>query len=296
MLSVANGTRRIGPATGRVGLTHAPPSPGGGGDPSPLVVEFAQQTTAGVVHALNNEDIICCWPSRRDILVAVADGVGGHEDGAVASATALASLLQTWEATSAPESPLKRLRRAVERANLAVYDAGQGRMRSTLTVSVFGPGTLTTAHVGDCRLLLFRDGTLRQLTADHNLAARSAQYGLPSVTDLPDDPGRRLLTRSLGQDLYVRIDTLSLTLRPGDIYVQCSDGLATLSGAHIIRILVRHDPVAAAELLVQRAREAGGCDDMSVQVLWVSASAAAPTPEPSGRALEGGGRLPGEAP
>jgi len=294
MLSVANGTRRIGPATGRVGLTDAPPSPGGGGDPSALVVDFAQRTIAGAVHALN-EDVVCCWPSHRDILVAVADGVGGHEDGAVASATALDSLLQTWEAASTPESPLKRVRRAVERANLAVYDAGQGRMRTTLTVSVLGPGTLTTAHVGDCRLLLFRDGTLCQLTADHNLAARSAQYGLPSVTDLPDDPGRRLLTRSLGQDLYVRVDTLSLTLRPGDIYVQCSDGLATLSGAHIIRILVRHDPVAAAELLIQRAQEAGGRDDMSVQVLWVSSSATAQTPEPSGLALERGGRLPGGA-
>src|SRR2546426_6511414 len=91
MLSVANGTRRIGPATGRVGLTDAPPSPGGGGDPSALVVDFAQRTIAGAVHALN-EDVVCCWPSHRDILVAVADGVGGHEDGAVASAPALASL------------------------------------------------------------------------------------------------------------------------------------------------------------------------------------------------------------
>jgi serine/threonine protein phosphatase PrpC len=282
MLSVADDTRRIGPATGRVGLMDA------------LVVEFAQRTITGAAHALN-EDVVCCWPLHREILAAVADGVGGHDDGAVASATALDSLLQTWGAAFAPDSPLKRLRRAVERANLAVYDAGQSRMRTTLTVSVFGPRTLTTAHVGDCRLLLFRDGTLRQLTADHNLAGRSAQYGLPSVTDLPDDPGRRLLTRSLGQDLYVRIDTLSLTLRPGDIYVQCSDGLATLSGAHIIRILVRHDPVAAAELLIQRAQQAGGRDDMSVQVLCVSSSAAAPAPTPSERALERSGGLPGGA-
>jgi serine/threonine protein phosphatase PrpC len=294
MLSVADSSRCIGPVTGRVGFAPAPPSPGGAGDPSALVVEFAQRTIAGAVHAISNEDMICCRPSSRDILVAVADGVGGHEDGAVASATALASLLHTWEAASAPEPPLKRLRRALERANLAVYDAGQGRMRSTLTASVFGPGTLTTAHVGDCRLLRFRDGTLHQLTADHNLAARSAQYGLRSVTDLPDDPGRRLLTRSLGQDLLVRVDTLSMALRPGDIYVQCSDGLATLSGGHIIRILVRHDPLAAAEVLVQEAQEAGGRDDMSVQVLWVSSSAAAPTPEPSGPAFEQGGSVPGE--
>src|SRR2546427_12315039 len=116
MLSVANGTRRIGPATGRVGLTDAPPSPGGGGDPSALVVDFAQRTIAGAVHALN-EDVVCCWPSHRDILVAVADGVGGREDCAVASATALGSRLQAWHDASTPEPPLKRGRRAGARTD-----------------------------------------------------------------------------------------------------------------------------------------------------------------------------------
>ena len=260
MLLDYGGTRCVGPATGRLGLGNRDPT---------LLVEFAQRTVTGVLHA-GNEDAICCRPSDWDVLLAVADGVGGHEDGAVASATALDSLLQTWEEEPRSASPVKRLRRAVERANLAVYDAGQGRIRTTLTVSVLGPGTLTTAHVGDSRLLLFREGTLRQLTADHNLAARGAQYGLPSVAELPDDPGRRLLTRALGQDPYLRIDTFSLSLRPGDRLVQCSDGLATLSGANIIRILARHDPMSAAERLVHDARQAGGCDDMSVQVVSVS--------------------------
>jgi len=262
MLLDCSSARCVGPARGRFGLARD--------DASSLVVEFAQGTVAGPLHA-GNEDAICCRPSDREILLAVADGVGGHEDGAVASATALESLLQTWEAVPYAVSPLKRLRRAVERANLAVYDAGHGRMRTTLTISVLGPGTLTAAHVGDSRLLLFREGTLRQLTTDHNLAARSAQFGLPSVTELPDDPGRRLLTRALGQDPYLRIDTFSLPLRPGDRIVQCSDGLATLSGANIIRILVRHDPMSAAERLVHDARQAGGCDDLSVQVVSVAA-------------------------
>ncbi|HVH68198.1 MAG TPA: protein phosphatase 2C domain-containing protein [Gemmatimonadales bacterium] len=262
--------RCIGPPSGRIRLAREPPPARGGRDPSALIVEFAQRTTGGALHA-GNEDAICSWSSDQEILFAVADGVGGHEDGAVASATALESLLRTWEAEPLTASPVNRLRRSVERANLAVYDAGQGRMRTTLTISVLGPRSVTVAHVGDSRLLLFRDGTLRQLTADHNLAGRSAQYGLPSVTDLPDDPGRRLLTRALGQDPYVRIDTFSLPLQPGDRCVQCSDGLATLSGAHIIRILVHHDPLSAAERLVHDARQAGGCDDVSVQVVQVSA-------------------------
>ena len=298
MFGETNGTRRVGPVTGRVGLTEPPPRPGGAGgdDPSALVVEFAQRTTAGSLHAAN-EDAICCRPSAGEALFAVADGVGGHEDGAVASATALDSLLETWGAGATPRqgSLLKRLRGAVERANLAVYDAGQARMRTTLTVSVLGPRTVTTAHVGDCRLLLFRDGTLLQLTDDHNLAARSARYGLPSVTDLPDDPGRRLLTRSLGQDPYLRIDTLSLRLRPGDIYVQCSDGLATLSGADIIRVLVRHAPIAAAERLIQLAQQAGGRDDMSVQVMWVSSPALRQRFDSSGTTLQRSEALRGGA-
>jgi len=283
MFGETNCMRRVGPATGQVGLPVPPPSA--------LVVEFAQRTTAGPLHA-SNEDAICCRPSDGEVLFAIADGVGGHEDGAVASATALESLLETWGAAPFPGSPLKRLRRAVERANLAVYDAGHARMRTTLTVSVIGPRMVTTAHVGDCRLLLFRDGTLRQLTADHNLAARSAQYGLPSATELPDDPGRRLLTRALGQDPYLRIDTLSLTLQPGDRYVQCSDGLATLSGAQIIRILVHHAPVAAAELLIQHARESGGRDDMSVQVVFVSSPVVGQTSAWAGSDLQQS-RVPG---
>ncbi len=260
MLLDCGSTRCVGPATGRFGLGCE------------LFVEIAQRTVAGPLHA-GNEDAICCRPSEREILLAVADGVGGHEDGAVASATALESVLQHWESEPGAASPLKRLRRAVERANLAVYDAGQGgRIRTTLTISVLGAGTLTAAHVGDSRLLLFREGTLRQLTADHNLAARSAQYGLPSVTELPDDPGRRLLTRALGQDPYLRIDTFSLSLQPGDRLVQCSDGLATLSGANIIRILARHDPLSAAERLVHDAQQAGSCDDVSVQVVSIAAA------------------------
>lgn len=272
MLADSNGTRCVGPPTGRIRLAREPPHAQAESDASALVVEFAQRTTGGPLHA-GNEDAICCWSSAQEVLFAVADGVGGHEDGAVASATALDSLLRTWEAEQ-NVAPLKRLRRAVERANLAVYDAGHGRMRTTLTISVLGPRTLTVAHVGDSRLLLFRDGTLRQLTADHNLGARSAQYGLPSLMELPDDPGRRLLTRALGQDPYLRIDTCFLPLQPGDRYVQCSDGLATLSGAHMIRILVHHDPMSAAERLVNDARQAGGCDDVSVQVVQVSAARA----------------------
>jgi PPM family protein phosphatase len=272
MLADSDATRCVGPLTGRIRLAREPPHAPGASDHGGLVVEFAQRTTGGPLHA-GNEDAICCWSSDQEVLFAVADGVGGHEDGAVASATALAAVLRTWEGEQGL-APLKRLRRAVERANLAVYDAGHGRMRTTLTISVLGPETLTAAHVGDSRLLLFRDGTLRQLTTDHNLAARSAQYGLPSLTELPDDPGRRLLTRALGQDPYLRIDTFFLPLQRGDRFIQCSDGLATLSGAHMIRILVHHDPIPAAERLLHDALQAGGSDDMSVQVVRVSAAQA----------------------
>lgn len=108
------------------------------------VVEFAQCSTPGPLH-VSNEDAVCCQPSDREILFAIADGVGGHDGGATASATALESVRQTWEAT-ASTPPLKRLRRAMERANLAVYDAGQGRMRTTLTLSLLGPRRLTVAR------------------------------------------------------------------------------------------------------------------------------------------------------
>ncbi len=250
----------VGPASGRIGPVDA--------QSTALAVEFAQQTSVGAQRAVN-EDAIGCWPSDGGVVLAVADGLGGYDDGEVASRIALESLTRALAASPPDWRPVKRLRHAVEQANLAVYDQGQGRMRTTLTATLLGPATLTTAHVGDCRLLLWRDAVLRQLTADHNVAGELAEYGFQSAGAGARDPRRRLLTRCLGQDPYVRIDTMSRALKPGDVYLQGSDGIATLSGSCIMEILANHDPATASDELIRHAQEAGGGDDTSVQVARV---------------------------
>ena len=255
--------RRVGPAACRV----APAGAAG------LLAEFAQRTRIGAGRTLN-EDAIGGWPRDGGFLFAVADGLGGYDDGEMASRLALNALGDALASAPPTWRPARRLRRGFEQANLAVH--ARGRMRTTLTASLLEYGTLTTGHVGDCRMLVFRDGLLAQRTSDHNVAGRMAEFRLLSARGMSRHPGRRVLTRCLGNDAFVRVDMTSLQVRSGDIYLQCSDGIAWLSGPEIIEVIVQHDPGEAARILVRRVVEVGGDDDTSVQVLSVLACPPAP--------------------
>lgn len=238
-----------------------------------LLAEFAQITLAGAGRGLN-EDAIGAWARDGGFLLAVADGLGGYEGGEVASRLALDTLAETIGTAPAAWPAARRLRRAFELANLAVHE--RGRMRTTLTASLLENGILTTGHVGDCRMLVFRGGVLRQRTADHNVAGKLAELRLVSVRGMRRHPGRRVLTRCLGNDAFVRVEVSSTEVRPGDIYVQCSDGIAWLSGPDIIEVIVQHDPETASRMLARRVVDAGGDDDVSIQVLSVLSCHQAP--------------------
>src|SRR5207244_654062 len=162
--------------------------------------------------------------------IAGADGLGGHAAGEVASALALEVLAREMDRAPGSWALTKRLRRAVQEANLELYNKAivvpelRG-MGTTLTASAVVGGTLVAAHVGDCRLFLWREGTLTQLTKDHTWVWEQMQYGLLSPEDARTHPRRNMLTRCLGRELIVGIDVLSMDLRPRDIIVQCSDGI-----------------------------------------------------------------------
>jgi protein phosphatase len=258
----------VGPAGCRIGPIGPGAEPG-------LAVDFAQATAAGPGRE-GNEDAIGCWPLDGGLALAVADGLGGYEAGERASKLAIEVLGSSLAIAPAHWRAVRRLRHAVEEANLAVHDAGQGRMRTTLTATLLGPATLSAVHVGDCRLLLFRDGVLRQLTADHNVAGHMAARGLLSARGMARHPGRRILTRCLGQDPFIRVDTISLPIRAGDVCVQCSDGIAWLSGPRMIEVLVAYPPAAASERLLREVQAAGGDDDISIQVLSILSCAVRP--------------------
>jgi len=182
-------------------------------------IEFFQLTDVGCVRE-GNEDAVGHWPHEDGLLIAVADGLGGHAAGEVASALALEVLAREMDRAPGSWALTKRLRRAVQEANLELYNKAivvpelRG-MGTTLTASAVVGGTLVAAHVGDCRLFLWREGALTQLTKDHTWVWEQMQYGLLSPEAARAHPRRSMLTRCLGRELIVGIDVLSMDLRPG---------------------------------------------------------------------------------
>ena len=237
-------------------------------------IDFFQVTDVGCVRA-ENEDAIGHWPHEDGLLFAVADGLGGHAGGEVASGLALEVLAREMERAPGGWSVAKRLRLAVREANLEIYNKAitvpeLRRMGTTITASAVVGSALVTAHVGDCRLLLWRDGVLTQLTKDHSWVWEQVQYGILSPEEARVHPRRHVLTRCLGRELIVGIDTLSIDVRPGDVLTQLSDGIhALLPEREIAEVLAAHRPEAACHALVRRARDEGGEDNLSVQVAAV---------------------------
>jgi serine/threonine protein phosphatase PrpC len=248
-----------------------------------LEVEFFQLTDVGCVRE-ENEDAVGHWPHEEGLVFAVADGLGGKAAGEVASALALEVLSREMERAPGTWPVGKRLRRAVQEANLEIYNKSitvpelRG-MGTTLTASALVGGTLIAAHVGDCRLFLLRDRKLVQLTKDHTWVWEQVQYGVLSPEQARTHPRRHVLTRCLGQELIVGVDVLTTDVRAGDLLIQCSDGVhAKLTEDEIAELAVAHTPEPACRALVRRAREEGGEDNLSVQV-----AAVVSCPEPTAR-------------
>ena len=240
-------------------------------------VEYAELTLGAVDGA--NEDAVAHWRSGGDLVLALADGVGEHSAGQVASATALEVVGRELSAAPREWPMAKRLRRAVQAANLEVYQKGVTvpelrRMATTLTITAIEGGTLLAAHVGDCRLLLHRHRRLTQLTKDHTrawedpLTARAANGAR-------NGSRHAALSRSLGHELVVSIDFLTMELAPGDGLLQCSDGVhGALSEEELLELLEAHPPEAACHAIVRRAHEVDAGDDASAQLVRVTTLAA----------------------
>jgi serine/threonine protein phosphatase PrpC len=234
------------------------------------IVEYAELTLGAADGA--NEDAVAHWRHGDDLVLAMADGVGDRQAGHVASAMAL-EVVGRELGSSPPDWPLaKRLRRAVQAANLEIYQKGVAvpelrRMATTLTVSAIAGRTLFAAHVGDCRLLLYRRGQLTQLTKDHT---RAFEDPLAPSTNGARNGARHALSRSLGHELVVSIDFLTMELASGDRLLQCSDGVhRALAEEEIQELLEAHPPEAACRAIVRRAREVDPDDDTSAQIVRI---------------------------
>lgn len=206
----------------------------------------------------------------------IADGMGGHAAGDVASATAVKVIQDKREeiATTDPET----LTTAVREANRAIWskateDTNLRGMGTTCTLIVVDGSTAQVAHVGDSRAYLFHEGALRQITDDHTLVGRLVREGKLKPEEAARHPQRSMVTRALGVDEDVEVDQFSLSLAEGDRLMICSDGLSGMvSDDEIAEVLGEvTDPQAAADRLVDLANEAGGEDNITVIVVDVGA-------------------------
>jgi PPM family protein phosphatase len=233
---------------------------------SPIKVVTAGVTDVGRVRDGNEDDFID--QADRLGLVAVADGMGGHRAGEVASATAL-------EALRASVANGQSLRDAIEGANDAVLEKSESDlelhgMGTTLTAGMLGSdGHLVVGHVGDSRAYLVRGGELTQITTDHSLVEEMVRDGVLTPEQAEVHPQRSTITRALGIDSRVEVDEYPIELQPGDRILLCSDGLTTMVRPdQIAGILTREpDPKRAAQLLVDAANAAGGEDNITAVII-----------------------------
>ncbi|MDR1775641.1 MAG: Stp1/IreP family PP2C-type Ser/Thr phosphatase [Actinomycetes bacterium] len=229
---------------------------------------FAAQTNVGRVRALNEDSILALPP-----LHAVADGLGGHQAGEIASAVAIDALRE-----AAPRDPdATGLAQAVQAANRAVLDAvaqGIGRegMGTTMTACMIEQGRAVLAQVGDSRAYLLRNRQLTQITEDHSVVGALVRSGHITVEEARVHERRSVITRALGTDPELAVDSFEISVLRGDRLLLCSDGLtAMVDDAHIAEILLANvDPTRAAERLIDAANTAGGADNISVIVIDVT--------------------------
>jgi protein phosphatase len=213
----------------------------------------------------HNEDAYVCEPP----LFAVADGMGGAQAGELASGLAAAALRDEASELSGGEQRVDDL---IQEANRRIYqrqseDASASGMGTTMTVALVEDGRVAIGHVGDSRAYLIRDRKLEQLTEDHSLVAELVRSGKLSPEEAEGHPQRSVITRALGTDPDVDVDTFSVETKPGDLFLLCSDGLTSMVGDEAILREVernREDLGAAAKALVRAANKGGGEDNITV--------------------------------
>jgi protein phosphatase len=226
---------------------------------------------------LGNEDAFVCEPP----LFAVADGMGGAQAGELASRIAAAALEERGAGLRGEEAVAAAVRDANERIfRRSLQDPSAAGMGTTVTVALVDEeaATITIGHVGDSRAYLIRGGRLVQLTDDHSLVAELVRTGRLTQEEAEQHPHRSVITRALGTEEAVDVDTTTFPLEAGDLYLLCSDGLTIMvADEEILELVARAegDLDAAADALVAAANAAGGEDNVTVVLVAIAEGAPA---------------------
>jgi len=248
-----------------------------------LQVEFAQFSDPGKQRE-HNEDylghVAPASPARARThgwLFVLADGVGGSEKGEVASRAAVEYLTAGFHEAAASEGLSALLMRLAQEANVQIYETGRAHspggtsMATTLVACAFRYDRVVVAHAGDSRCYLIRRGEARLITRDHTVAQEQARMGLISSKEASESPTRHVLSRSLGTDLFVNIETSDIQVYPGDVLLLCCDGLYHSVPPTEMAAVAGHggDLNVAARRLVDIANDRDGSDNISVQLIRV---------------------------
>lgn len=237
--------------------------------------ELGMKSDQGQVRQVN-EDAFFVDMGAKDgeeyALLVVADGMGGHRAGEVASHAAIDSFSQEILNHLRQETaPLLALEIAARRANQKVHEQAESDYRlagmgTTLTAALLWRARLFIAHVGDSRIYRHRGDSCQQLTDDHSLVGELVKSGGLSEEEAQQHPQRNLILRALGTQAAVDIDLLTLDLQPGDVVLICSDGLSTaLKKEELAAIIGQHRNLQqAADEMVGTANERGGLDNITV--------------------------------
>jgi serine/threonine protein phosphatase PrpC len=235
------------------------------------IASVGRESNTGNKRRRNEDSYVVAPP-----LFAVADGMGGAQAGEVASKLAAAALEDTDPGST---GGVERVVELIQEANRRVYersnaDPAASGMGTTITAALVEGDNVTFGHVGDSRAYLVRDGVIEQLTEDHSLVNELMKSGKLSAEEAETHPQRSVITRALGTDPDVDVDTFVVEARENDLFLICSDGLTTMVGDDdILELLEKfHDDLdRAAKSLVAAANRAGGEDNITVVAFTIGA-------------------------
>lgn len=250
--------------------------------PVTMVFDYVAMTDAGRVRD-NNEDSVACDLAQG--IAVLADGMGGYNAGEIASAMAVTFVkteLARWLVEVGPDVGTNDIRHALEicvsHANLSIYNAACANpqfsgMGTTVVAGYFDAKRVILAHVGDSRCYLWRGGRLTQITRDHSLLQEQIDAGLISREQARFSAHKNLVTRALGVEDTVQVDSQDRTPMPNDIYLMCSDGLSDmLEDTDIAKVMAQDAALGErAAALIKAANDAGGRDNISVILVHAKA-------------------------
>jgi PPM family protein phosphatase len=248
-------------------------------------IVFAQRTDIGLKRQLNEDSVISILPedqqvmAKKGMLFVVADGMGGHTRGEVASQLAVNIIRDVYYQQESDDLVVS-LRLALEQANARIYAENMSMspqpepekmMATTCVAAVLQGDSLYVANAGDSRAYIVRNGRPQQISLDHSVVAKELREGLITKEQAKDRPDRNKIYRCLGVHENVEVDTFSEKVQTGDLLLLCTDGLSeVVPEEEVISIVQQYEPQESVQRLIERANEMGGKDNITAVVARVA--------------------------